>query len=100
MPGPCGPPPLPLLGTPSHAMRCRGGFAQVRWLHVIAPLYRLRFTDYNSRLLPPLQAYVSRTEYPEWAIPCLKTFLVAGSTSMFDVSHHQVGACGGGGACT
>ncbi|EFJ41078.1 hypothetical protein VOLCADRAFT_119798 [Volvox carteri f. nagariensis] len=40
-------------------------------------------------------AYVSRTEYPEWAIPCLKTFLVTEdgkhgtSKSMFDISSYQ-----------
>ncbi|GIM16010.1 hypothetical protein Vretimale_18696 [Volvox reticuliferus] len=40
-------------------------------------------------------AYVSRTEYPEWAIPCLKTFLVTeeakhGKTkSMYDMSSYQ-----------
>ncbi|GFR40369.1 hypothetical protein Agub_g917, partial [Astrephomene gubernaculifera] len=52
-------------------------------------------------------AYVSRTEYPEWAVPCLKTFLVApaegkskgdsrggggsrsGGRSMYDISSHQ-----------
>ncbi|KXZ45106.1 hypothetical protein GPECTOR_58g555 [Gonium pectorale] len=38
-------------------------------------------------------AYVSRTEYPEWAIPCLKTFLITeeknGGRSMFDISSHN-----------
>lgn len=34
-------------------------------------------------------AYVSRTEYPEWAIPCLEAFLIDGTRSMFDVSTYQ-----------
>ncbi|PNH10826.1 Magnesium-dependent phosphatase 1 [Tetrabaena socialis] len=38
-------------------------------------------------------AYVSRTEYPEWAIPCLKTFLLSdegkSGRSMFDISSYQ-----------
>ncbi|PNW79130.1 hypothetical protein CHLRE_09g401738v5 [Chlamydomonas reinhardtii] len=38
-------------------------------------------------------AYVSRTEYPEWAIPCLKTFLVTpegqGGRNLLDISAYQ-----------
>ncbi|KAG1681187.1 hypothetical protein FOA52_015630 [Chlamydomonas sp. UWO 241] len=34
-------------------------------------------------------AYVSRTEYPEWAIPCLKSFAVADGVTMFDVAEHK-----------
>jgi len=34
-------------------------------------------------------AYVSRTEYPERAIPCLKAFIIAEATSMFDLAPHQ-----------
>jgi magnesium-dependent phosphatase 1 len=38
-------------------------------------------------------AYVSRTEYPEWAVPCLKTFMIdeTSERSMFDVSsYHEI----------
>jgi hypothetical protein len=28
-------------------------------------------------------------EYPEWAIPCLQTILIADGISMFDISHHR-----------
>ncbi|KAG2488485.1 hypothetical protein HYH03_012989 [Edaphochlamys debaryana] len=40
-------------------------------------------------------AYVSRTEYPEWAIPCLKAFVIAEADgkrplkTMYDLSAHQ-----------
>jgi magnesium-dependent phosphatase 1 len=37
-------------------------------------------------------AYVSRTEYPEWAIPCLQQFPIPGhprGLTLFDVSMHN-----------
>ena len=33
-----------------------------------------------------LQAYVSRTEYPEWAIPCLKLFEVVEGITAYDLA--------------
>jgi len=33
-------------------------------------------------------AYVSRTEYPEYAFPCMQTITVAPGLSMADVGHH------------
>lgn len=32
-------------------------------------------------------AYVSRTEYPEWAVPCLKEFLVQGHPQVRSQKH-------------
>ena len=37
-----------------------------------------------------LQAYVSRTEYPEWAIPCLKLFEVVEGITAYDLAPQQV----------
>lgn len=34
-------------------------------------------------------AYVSRTEYPEWAVPALKTFQVCDGKSMYDIGPYQ-----------
>jgi hypothetical protein len=42
------------------------------------------------------QAYVSRTEYPEWAIPCLKLFDIEDGMTAYDLAPCQVGAA----ACT
>ncbi len=52
----------------------------------------------HSRTLLPglLQAYVSRTEYPEWAIPCLKMFDVVDGVTAFDLAPIQVGWGRGG----
>jgi len=34
-------------------------------------------------------AYVSRTEYPEWAIPCLQAFKLAPNVTMFSMSEYR-----------
>lgn len=34
-------------------------------------------------------AYVSRTEHPEWAVPCLKTFIISDGVSMYDIGKWQ-----------
>ena len=37
-----------------------------------------------------LVAYVSRTEYPEWALPCLQQFTIPGTQqSLLDVAAHR-----------
>lgn len=34
-------------------------------------------------------AYVSRTEYPEWALPCMKVFHISEGVTMFDVAEYK-----------
>lgn len=37
-----------------------------------------------------MQAYVSRTEYPEWADPCLRLFRLTADVSMHEAAEYQV----------
>ena len=32
---------------------------------------------------------MSRTEHPDWALPCLRAFVVTEGVSMFDMAHHR-----------
>lgn len=53
------------------------------------PTQRRRCRRRCQRQRPP-QAYVSRTEYPERAVPCLKTFQITETKTMFDIGVYQV----------
>ncbi len=46
--------------------------------------------DLPSPLSLCTQAYVSRTEYPEWAIPCLKLFDIVDGVTAHDLAPYQV----------